>query len=73
MNLHTFLVHPVAAAQLQEIITFLNEPLAEVASLTLDHSICTSWVVLCLDLEVHLIDLFRREFRLLYWFYGLCL
>ena len=51
----------VAAAQLEEVVPLLNEPLAEEASLTLDHSIFTDRVLFSLHLEVHLINLARRE------------
>lgn len=64
-HLHTLLVHSVIAAQLQEVVSFLDEPLAEVASLPLHHSIVTDWVIFVLDLPVHLLDLRCRELLLL--------
>ena len=62
-------MHSVIAAKLQEVVSFLNEPFAEIASLALDHAVFTNWIVFHLDLEMHLLDLFRCKSLLLYGFY----
>ena len=56
------------AAQLQEVVSFLDEPFAEIASLALDHAVFTNWIVFHLDLEMHLFNLFRCKSLFLYGF-----
>ena len=56
LHLHALLVESVAAAQLEEIVAFLDKPLADVAWFILDYAPVIHWIVLSLDLEVHLLD-----------------
>ena len=51
----------VLAAQLNVVITFLDEPFADLARLILCHTSLIDWIVLCLDLKCHLVDNLRLE------------
>ena len=50
-------MEPVATAESEVVVSFVYEKLAQVASLVLDHPSLIDRVVLCFDLEVHLVDI----------------
>ena len=66
LHLHTLLVESVRTAELEVVIAFLDEPLANIASFILNDSTIIYLILLGLHLEVHLFNL--AESPTLRWF-----